>query len=108
MRRSRYFYEHNKGEALTRQLKCMVEFPFDPATIGLQTNILVLHGEKDTVVPVAMAHELVAALDKLRGESAPGSTRLIIYPRANHVPMDVDPAKFAVDVRAFLDGDRRG
>lgn len=104
LRRCRYFYHHNGSEAMTQQLQGLVESPFDPAALSPRINVLVFHGEKDTVVPISMAHELVGAIRKHRDREGVGQTSLLVYPDSNHVPMDVEPARFAGDVRAFLDG----
>jgi pimeloyl-ACP methyl ester carboxylesterase len=54
---------------------------------------LMLHGDADTVIPVASSHRLAQVI--------PGS-RLITYPGVGHVPMEQIPDRSAADVRAFL------
>jgi pimeloyl-ACP methyl ester carboxylesterase len=104
LRRCRYFYHHNASEAMTQQLQCLVESPFDPEMLSPQINVLVCHGEKDTVVPVSMAREAADAIRVHRAGKSAGRTDLLVYSRSNHVPMDVEPVRFVRDVRQFLGG----
>ncbi len=64
------------------------------AVKGVSVPTLVMHGEKDTVVPVGVGRRL--------GELIPDS-RLIVYPEAGHVPMEQIPDRSAADVRAFIE-----
>jgi pimeloyl-ACP methyl ester carboxylesterase len=64
------------------------------AVKGVSVPTLVMHGEKDTVVPVGVGQRL--------GELIPGA-RLILYPEAGHVPMEQIPDRSAADVRAFIE-----
>ncbi|MCA6288923.1 alpha/beta fold hydrolase [Phenylobacterium sp.] len=64
------------------------------AVKGVSVPTLVMHGEKDTVVPVGVGGRL--------GELIPDS-RLIVYPEAGHVPMEQIPDRSAADVRAFIE-----
>jgi pimeloyl-ACP methyl ester carboxylesterase len=64
------------------------------AVKGVSVPTLVMHGEKDTVVPVGVGQEL--------GRLIPGA-RLIVYPDAGHVPMEQIPDRSAADVRAFVE-----
>lgn len=59
--------------------------------IGVAT--LVMHGDEDTVIPVADSRALAAAI--------PGA-KLVTYPKAGHVPMEQIPDRSAEDLRAFL------
>jgi pimeloyl-ACP methyl ester carboxylesterase len=54
---------------------------------------LVMHGEADTVIPVAAGRRLADAI--------PGA-RLITYPGVGHVPMEQIPDQSARDLRSFL------
>jgi pimeloyl-ACP methyl ester carboxylesterase len=54
---------------------------------------LVMHGEDDTVIPVAAGRKLAEAI--------PGA-RLITYPGVGHVPMEQIPDKSSQDLRSFL------
>ncbi|MDR3710992.1 MAG: alpha/beta hydrolase [Capsulimonadaceae bacterium] len=106
LRRCIYFAHHNAHREMTDQLRLMVSSPFDPAKFPRETGILVVHGQQDTVVPVELAHELVSAIEKNReGDGADrGRLSLVVYPTANHSPMDAVPMEFVQDVRTFLDG----
>ena len=55
---------------------------------------LIMHGEADTVIPVAAGRGLASAI--------PGA-RLITYPGVGHVPMEQIPDRSAADLRAFLE-----
>ena len=62
---------------------------------AIHTPTLVMHGEKDALIPVASGRALAAAI--------PGA-RLITYPGVGHVPMEQIPDRSAQDLRAFLQG----
>lgn len=64
------------------------------AVKGVAVPTLVMHGEKDVVVPPAVGRRLA--------ELIPGA-RLIVYPDAGHVPMEQIPDRSAADVRAFIE-----
>ena len=64
------------------------------AVKGVSTPTLVMHGEKDVVVPPEVG--------RLLAELIPGA-RLVIYPEAGHVPMEQIPDRSAADVRAFIE-----
>ncbi len=64
-------------------------------TGALKMPTLILWGEQDHLIPVAMAgvwHKLL-----------PGS-KLIVYPQTGHIPMEEVADRSAADVRAFLTG----
>ena len=73
--------------------------PRQPATAetfkAIKAPTLVMHGDADTVIPLAAGKALAAAI--------PGA-KLIIYPGVGHVPMEQIPDKSAADVEAFLAG----
>jgi pimeloyl-ACP methyl ester carboxylesterase len=54
---------------------------------------LILWGEHDAVIPVAVANRFQATLP---------NARTIIYPHVGHIPMEEIPQRSADDVRAFL------
>ncbi len=56
---------------------------------------LVMHGEMDTLVPLADGRAFAAAI--------PGA-KLVTYPAVGHVPMEQIPDRSAADLKAFLDG----
>ena len=64
------------------------------AVKGVSVPTLILHGEKDAVVPVEVGRRLA--------ELIPGA-RLIVYPDAGHVPMEQIPDRSAADVRVFVE-----
>jgi pimeloyl-ACP methyl ester carboxylesterase len=64
------------------------------AVKGVSTPTLVVHGEKDVVVPPEVGRRLA--------ELIPGA-RLVIYPEAGHVPMEQIPDRSAADVRVFIE-----
>jgi pimeloyl-ACP methyl ester carboxylesterase len=59
---------------------------------GLTLPILILHGERDPLVPVAQAHELARTLCH---------ARLVTFPHGHHSPMDDDPEGFAQAIADF-------
>ncbi|MFM8939649.1 MAG: alpha/beta fold hydrolase, partial [Phenylobacterium sp.] len=64
------------------------------AVRGVSGPTLVMHGAKDTVVPVGVGEELNRLI--------PGA-QLIVYPEAGHVPMEQIPDRSAADVRSFIE-----
>ena len=71
----------------------MTDNPLPPARLAaLRLPILILHGARDAVVPVAGASALASAL--------PGA-ELVVFPTAHHCPMDADPVGFARALREF-------
>jgi len=71
--------------------------PFEDQTAGLsalRVPVLVLWGDKDSLIPVSDARRFAADI--------PGAT-LRIYPGLGHVPMEEDGRNTAADVREFLD-----
>lgn len=73
--------------------------PRTPATAdtfkAIHTPTLVLHGEADTVIPMAAGKALADAI--------PGA-KLILYPGVGHVPMEQIPDRSAADLRDFMAG----
>lgn len=64
-------------------------------TTALKMPVLILWGERDQLIPVAIAHDWQKAI--------PGA-KLIVYPATGHIPMEEVADKSAADVRAFLGG----
>lgn len=62
-------------------------------TTALKMPVLILWGEQDALIPLAIAHDWHKAV--------PGST-LIVYPKTGHIPMEEVAAQSAGDVRRFL------
>jgi pimeloyl-ACP methyl ester carboxylesterase len=68
--------------------------PVTAQTLGaIKTPTLVMHGEADAVIPLAVGKALASAI--------PGA-KLVTYPGVGHVPMEQIPDQSAHDVRAFL------
>ena len=59
----------------------------------IKVPTLILWGEQDHLVPVAVAHEFNDAIPH---------SKLIIYPATGHIPMEEVADQSAADVRAFL------
>jgi pimeloyl-ACP methyl ester carboxylesterase len=64
-------------------------------TATLKMPVLILWGEEDALIPLAIAHDWQKAV--------PGS-KLIVYPKTGHIPMEEVADKSAGDVRKFLSG----
>jgi len=97
-RRTHWYAEANRDDrALQCQLQALTDNPLLPARLAaLRLPILILHGARDFVVPVAGAYALARALADVRDD-----TKLIVFPTAQHCPMDTDPAGFAQALRDF-------
>ncbi|HTQ12575.1 MAG TPA: alpha/beta hydrolase [Rhizomicrobium sp.] len=71
--------------------------PYDNAVAAniaaIRAPTLILWGEEDRLIPVEAAYKFHKAI--------PGS-RLIVYPKTGHIPMEEVAARSAGDVRAFL------
>ncbi len=78
---------------LQRQLQALTDNPL-PTTrlLALRLPVLILHGARDAVVPLAGS---IALADALTG------AELVVFPTAHHCPMDTDPAGFAGALRGF-------
>jgi pimeloyl-ACP methyl ester carboxylesterase len=66
----------------------------DELLASIRVPTLVLHGEADTMIPIAGGRRFVAAI--------PGA-RLVSYPHVWHLPQVEIPARSAADVAAFLE-----
>ena len=64
-------------------------------TTAITMPTLILWGENDALIPVAVAHDWAKAIK---------GSKLIIYPATGHIPMEEVAGKSAADVRAFLGG----
>ena len=60
---------------------------------AIHVPTLVMHGDKDVLIPLDNSQSFAAAI--------PGA-RLIVYPGVGHVPMEQIPDQSAADLRAFL------
>lgn len=79
----RFSYTHNNHPAIREKLA------------ALKIPTLILWGQEDNLIPVKSAEWFAEAI--------PGS-KLIIYPKVGHIPMEEVPDQSAADVAAFLQG----
>lgn len=93
-RRTHWYAQANRDDrALQSQLQALTDNPLLPARLAaLHLPVLLLHGARDSVVPIAGAQALARAL---------AGAKLIVFPTAHHCPMDTDPAGFAQALRDF-------
>lgn len=79
----RFSYVHNNHPAMRERL----------ATLKIPT--LILWGEEDNLIPVDSAKWFAKAI---------AGSKLILYPKVGHIPMEEIPDQSAADVAAFLQG----
>ncbi len=93
-RRTHWYAQANRDHrALQLQLRVLTENSLPPARFSaLRVPVLILHGAKDAVVPVAQARSLARALP---------AAHLVVFSTAQHCPMDTDPDRFAQVIREF-------
>jgi pimeloyl-ACP methyl ester carboxylesterase len=95
-RRAAYYVRTNTDPALQTQLAALMGSHLAPERLAaLRMPLLIVHGAHDAMVPVARARALAAAMPQ---------ARLMIFPRALHVPMDTDPPAFSRALREFCEG----
>lgn len=93
-RRNHLYLSANTDEAMQIQLRALYENPHGADRLAaLDIPLLIMHGERDAIVPVARARALAEALPQ---------ARLTLFPTAHHCPMDTDPPLFAQRLRDFL------
>lgn len=95
-RRNQYVILENSHRHMHAQLRALVAHPFDLRRLSSGLPVLIMHGEKDQIIPFALAEEMLA--------SRPKNTRLIAYPKTMHCPMDTHPDRFVHDLCTFLEG----
>lgn len=61
---------------------------------AIKVPVMIMWGEEDNLIPVSSAHWFATAL--------PGS-KLVVYPKVGHIPMEEIPERSAVDVKIWLD-----
>lgn len=61
----------------------------------IKAPVMIMWGEEDNLIPVSSATWFA--------EGLPGS-KLVIYPKVGHIPMEEVPDRSAADVKAWLDG----
>jgi len=93
-RRTHWYAQANRDDrALQAQLRALTDNPLPAARLSaLRLPLLILHGARDAVVPVAQARALADALPE---------AALVVFPTAHHCPMDTDPDGFAQSLRDF-------
>ena len=70
------------------------------ASVGRGLNVLVIHGARDAIVPVANSRRLVT---RLRASAHLKSTvRLIEFDASGHLPHEEEPGAFVDAVTAFV------
>lgn len=93
-RRNHLYLAFNTDEAMQLQLRALYDNPQGADRLAaLSIPLLIVHGGRDAIVPVAHAQALARALPE---------SRLVIFPEAHHCPMDADPPLFAQHLRDFL------
>jgi pimeloyl-ACP methyl ester carboxylesterase len=93
-RRNHYYLASNSDTAMQTQLRALYDSAPDAARLAaLNIPILIVHGARDGVIPVARAVSLAEKLP---------SAKLLVFPTAHHCPMDTDPFGFAQALREFL------
>ncbi len=100
-RRNFWYLTANSDMAMQVQLQALYGNAHEVERLaGLEIPVLIVHGARDGIIPVACARELAAAL--------PGS-RLEVFRTAHHCPMDSDPKEFARALGEFMaeTGERR-
>jgi pimeloyl-ACP methyl ester carboxylesterase len=95
--RRAWLYVRGSGDpALQRHMQVLLANTIHPEQLrALRIPLLVIHGERDGIVPVEQARQVAAAVP---------SAVLRIMPRAMHCPMDWDPPLFSRYLRDFLPG----
>jgi pimeloyl-ACP methyl ester carboxylesterase len=93
-RRNHYYLAANTDEAMQSQLRALMSSPQEAERLAaLPIPILIVHGGRDDIIPVAQARSLAASVPH---------AELSIFPTAHHCPMDADPPAFAQTLRDFL------
>jgi uncharacterized protein len=67
-----------------------------PTIAGIKAPLLILHGERDGVVPVAMGRELARL--------APEPKRLVVFPNGHHSDLYINGNNAIDAVRSWIDG----
>jgi pimeloyl-ACP methyl ester carboxylesterase len=61
---------------------------------AIKVPVMIMWGAEDNLIPVSSAEWFAEAI--------PGS-KLVVYPKVGHIPMEEEPDKSAADVKAWLD-----
>lgn len=87
-------YPGNRAATMARFAQAATNQPASAAQLAaIKVPVLILWGEEDNLIPVASARWFHKAL--------PGS-RLIIYPKVGHIPMEEIAEKSAADLKTWL------
>jgi pimeloyl-ACP methyl ester carboxylesterase len=93
------YWDFARMEGSRQATKARFQLGFDGSVAdhldNLTMPVLVLWGEQDRLVPVAVGHEWAT---RVKG------AKLVVYPATGHIPMEEVADKSAADVRAFLSG----
>jgi len=93
-RRAWLYVRGSSDSDLQGQMRLLLDNDITPDQLAkAKCPVLIVHGERDGVVPVEQARRFAAAI--------PGSM-LRIMPRAMHCPMDWDPPAFTEYINEFL------
>ena len=93
-RRAWLYVQGSSDCDLQQQMRLLLDNDITPQQLArARCPVLIVHGERDGIVPVEQARRFAAAV--------PGST-LRIMPRAMHCPMDWDPRAFTDYINEFL------
>jgi pimeloyl-ACP methyl ester carboxylesterase len=65
------------------------------ALAAIKVPVMIMWGAEDNLIPVSSARWFAEAI--------PGS-KLVVYPKVGHIPMEEMPERSAADVKAWLDG----
>lgn len=87
-------YPGNRAATIKRFALQQYSQPADAkALAGLKAPVLIMWGEQDNLIPVSSARWFAKAM--------PGS-KLIVYPKVGHIPMEEVPDRSANDLKAWL------
>jgi pimeloyl-ACP methyl ester carboxylesterase len=93
------YWDFARMEGTREATLARFQLPFDTFvrdhTSALKMPVLILWGAEDALIPVDTAQDWRKAV--------PGS-KLIVYPKTGHIPMEEVADRSAADVRAFLEG----
>ncbi len=87
-------YRPMSAEAYRRQLRACLRHNAATRLDLIRVPTLIIHGDKDPLVPVANGRRLAR---KIAG------AKLLLYPNTGHIPIIEQAARFNRDVLAFLD-----
>ena len=94
-RRSHLYLSFNTDEAMQTQLRALYDNPHGAERLAaLAIPLLIMHGRRDAIVPVAHARALAEALPQ---------SRLVIFPGAQHWPDGHGPAAVRAAPAGLLD-----